>query len=75
VDLFDNEKDPLELKSFAGQADYADIQADLEIRLKRLRAELKVPEVDDPDATGQRTHRERQAKAAKNAAKKKTEAK
>jgi hypothetical protein len=31
--------------------------------------------VDDPDATGERTHRERQAKAAKNAAKKKSEAK
>ena len=75
VDLFDSTKDPLELKSFAGQADYADIQADLELRLKKLRTELKVPEVDDPDATGERTHRERQAKAAKNAAKKKSEAK
>jgi hypothetical protein len=32
-----------------------------------------VPDVDDPDATGERTHRERQAKAAKNAAKKKAE--
>jgi hypothetical protein len=32
-----------------------------------------VPDVDDPDATGERTHRERQAKAAKNAPKKKAE--
>ena len=73
VDLFDTAKDPLELRSFAGQKEYADIQADLEARLKRLRAELQVPEVDDPDATGERTHRERQAKAAKNAGKKKAE--
>ena len=73
VDLFDTAKDPLELKSVAGQPDYAAVQADLEARLKRLRAELQVPEVDDPDATGERTHRERQAKAAKNAAKKKAE--
>jgi arylsulfatase A-like enzyme len=73
VDLFDSAKDPLELKSFAGQKEYAEIQADLEARLKRLRTELQVPEVDDPDATGERTHRERQAKAAKNAGKKKAE--
>ncbi len=73
VDLFDTAKDPLELKSVAGQPDYAAVQADLEARLKRLRTELQVPDVDDPDATGERTHRERQAKAAKNAAKKKAE--
>ena len=73
ADLFDTAKDPLELKSVAGQPDYAAVQADLEARLKRLRTELQVPDVDDPDATGERTHRERQAKAAKNAAKKKAE--
>jgi arylsulfatase A-like enzyme len=73
VDLFDTAKDPGELRSFAGQPEYAAIQADLEARLKRLRTELLVPDVDDPDATGERTHRERQAKAAKNAAKKKAE--
>jgi len=32
-----------------------------------------VPEVDDPEATGERTHRDRQAKAAKNAGKKRAE--
>jgi arylsulfatase A-like enzyme len=75
VDLLDSTKDPLELKSFAGQADYADIQADLEIRLKRLRAELKVPDVDDPEATGERTIRRSQEQAKKNVAKKKAEVK
>jgi arylsulfatase A-like enzyme len=75
VNLFDSVKDPLELKSFAGQADYADIQADLELRLKRLRTELKVPDVDDPEATGQRTIRRPQEPAKKNAEKKKAEAK
>jgi arylsulfatase A-like enzyme len=75
VNLFDSVKDPLELKSFAGQADYAAIQADLEARLKRLRTELKVPDVDDPEATGERTIRRSQEQAKKNAAKKKTEAK
>jgi hypothetical protein len=75
VNLFDSVKDPLELKSFAGQADYADIQADLELRLKRLRTELKVPDVDDPEATGQRTIRRPQEPAKKNAEKKNAEKK
>lgn len=75
VNLFDSVKDPLELKSFAGQADYADIQADLELRLKRLRTELKVPDVDDPEATGERTIRRPQEQSKKNAEKKKAEAK
>lgn len=54
TDLFDSEKDPLELRSFFGDKDYATIQADLEARLKRLRSELQVPEKDDPMATGER---------------------
>ena len=53
-DLFDSEKDPLELNSFFGQKDYADVQADLEVRLKQLRETLQVPAVDDPMATGER---------------------
>jgi hypothetical protein len=40
-----------------------------------LRTELKVPDVDDPEATGERTIRRSQEQAKKNAAKKKTEAK
>lgn len=54
TDLFDGEKDPLELRSFYGDKEYATVQADLEARLARLRQELKVPEQDDPFATGQR---------------------
>ena len=42
-----------------------------EERLKRLRVELKVPDVDDPEATGERTIRRPQEQAKKNAAKKK----
>ena len=52
TDLFDGEKDPLELKSFYGQPGYESVQADLEARLAKLRADLKVPEVDDEFATG-----------------------
>jgi arylsulfatase A-like enzyme len=54
TDLFDSEKDPLELRSFFGDKDYVTVQADLEARLKRLRSELQVPEKDDPMATGER---------------------
>ncbi len=45
-ELFDLEKDPREMKSVYGQPDYASVQQELERELKRLRAELKVP---DPD--------------------------
>lgn len=75
TDLFDNQVDPLELRSFAGQKDYVDIQADLEKRLAKLRMELKVPAEDDPEATGQRTLRRQPDPAKKNAAKKKAEVK
>ncbi|HBI42532.1 MAG TPA: sulfatase [Planctomycetales bacterium] len=45
-ELFDLDKDPHELKSVYGQADYEKVQKELEAELKRLRTELKVP---DPD--------------------------
>jgi arylsulfatase A-like enzyme len=48
-ELFDLEKDPKELKSVYGTAEYARIQKDLEEELKRLRKELKVPEPDPPE--------------------------
>ena len=54
TDLFDSEKDPLELRSYFGDKEYVTVQADLEARLKRLRGELQVPEKDDPMATGER---------------------
>lgn len=53
ADLFDLEKDPHELHSFRGEPGYAEIEADLEKRIKQMRVELKVPEKDDPEATGE----------------------
>lgn len=53
-ELFDRDKDPHELQSVHGQAAYADAQKQLEGELARLRAELKVPEKDAPDASGRR---------------------
>ncbi len=50
-ELFDLENDPLELDSRYGDADYQDVQARLLSELKRLRAELEVPETD-PDLAG-----------------------
>ena len=43
-ELFDREKDPLELKSFYADPAYAATKAMLEKELTRLRQELKVPE-------------------------------
>jgi len=41
------------LHSFRGEPGYAEIEADLEKRIKQMRVELKVPEKDDPEATGE----------------------
>ncbi|MEA3213675.1 MAG: hypothetical protein QOE70_6732 [Chthoniobacter sp.] len=51
-ELFDLEKDPRELRSVYGAADYADTQKDLHQQLARLRTELKVPETDPPEVFG-----------------------
>jgi arylsulfatase A-like enzyme len=48
-ELFDLEKDPKELKSVYGTAEYAAVQKKLEGELARLRRELKVPEPDPPE--------------------------
>ncbi len=45
-ELFDRQKDPLELKSVYGQTEYTAAQKELETELARLRKELKVPEKD-----------------------------
>jgi arylsulfatase A-like enzyme len=66
TDLFDSEKDPLELKSFFGQPGYEAVQADLEARLAKLRTDLKVPAVDDELASGVKR---RNPPAVKNAGK------
>lgn len=49
-ELFDLKKDPNEMKSVYGQANYADVQSKLVKELDRLRKELKVP-VEDPRAS------------------------
>ncbi len=48
-ELFDLEKDPLELRSVFGQPEYAEAQKELEAELARLRTELKVPPQDPPE--------------------------
>jgi arylsulfatase A-like enzyme len=63
-ELFDRQKDPLELTSVYDADTYASVRKDLESQLTRLRAELKVPEQDPPEASGQRRQPPR-AKAAK----------
>jgi arylsulfatase A-like enzyme len=49
-ELFDLEKDPLELRSVYDQAEYATTQQELAAELTRLRTELKVPPQDPPEA-------------------------
>ncbi|MDO8545120.1 MAG: sulfatase [Opitutaceae bacterium] len=53
-ELFDREKDPLELKSVYNDAAYASTKAQLEKDLVRLRQELKVPEQIPPEWFGRR---------------------
>ncbi len=48
-ELFDLQTDPQELRSVYGQPEYAATQQELHAELKRLRAELKVPEQDPPE--------------------------
>ena len=45
--LFDLEADPEELQSVHGDPGYADVQAQLEVKLDSLRLHFAVPEVDD----------------------------
>jgi arylsulfatase A-like enzyme len=69
TDLFDSEKDPLEVKSFFGQPGYESVQADLEARLAKLRVDLKVPEVEDEYASGAKKRAGVNQGPAKNAGK------
>lgn len=48
-ELFDLEKDPLELRSVFGQPEYAAAQKELESELARLRTQLKLPAQDPPE--------------------------
>lgn len=49
-ELFDLRKDPAELRSIYGQAQYAETQRQLQAELARLRLQLKVPDPDPPEA-------------------------
>ena len=51
-ELFDREKDPVEMKSVFGDPAYATVQADLMKEVVRQRAILKEPAHDDPRAYG-----------------------
>jgi arylsulfatase A-like enzyme len=53
-ELFDRQADPRELKSVYDDPGYAEARAELSAEVKRLRAELKVPDQDDPAASGSR---------------------
>jgi hypothetical protein len=53
-ELFDLQKDPQELLSVYGSADYAGTQRELEVELQRLRTELKVPAVNPPEWYGKK---------------------
>jgi arylsulfatase A-like enzyme len=63
-ELFDRQQDPHELESVYEDAGYAKVRKELEGELARLREELKVPEKDDPAASGAR-HGPRQKARAK----------
>jgi len=53
-ELFDRETDPHEMKSVYDDAQYADVRRELHAEVTRLRGELKVPDVEDPAASGDR---------------------
>jgi arylsulfatase A-like enzyme len=48
-EMFDLQKDPHEMKSVFGDAEYAATQKELEKELAKLRTDLKVPEQDPPE--------------------------
>ncbi|MBX6313624.1 MAG: sulfatase [Isosphaeraceae bacterium] len=48
-ELFDRKEDPHELRSVFGEPGYAQVRAELEQELARLRRELKVPAQDPPE--------------------------
>jgi arylsulfatase A-like enzyme len=51
-ELFDNQQDPLELRSVYGDPAYAKVQQELTEELTRLRKEVKAPETVPPDWFG-----------------------
>ena len=65
-ELFDLTEDPLELRSVYDQPKYADTQKVLHAELKRLRAELKVPEQDPAITLPQQNQPKAKAEKARN---------
>jgi arylsulfatase A-like enzyme len=51
-ELFDLKKDPLELRSVWGDPEYAAVEKELSGELRRLRAELAVPDDEPPQVHG-----------------------
>jgi len=54
TELYDREKDPLEMRSFFAEASYATTVKELEAELQRLRTTLEIPAQEDPAASGGR---------------------
>ncbi len=54
TELYDREKDPLEMRTVHADASYAATVKELEGELKSLRTKLEVPEQEDPAASGGR---------------------
>jgi len=59
-EMYDVEKDPREMQSVYGQADYADVQARLHKELERLRTEVREPDEDPPASLSGRQQQNRQ---------------
>jgi len=70
-ELFDLKKDPNEMSSVYGSADYTEIQSGLEKELARLRKELEVPEVDPVGTKRKKVNRPKAGKGKPKAGKKK----
>jgi len=48
-ELYDNVKDPLELRNMLGHPGYETVEKELKLEVARLRKELRVPEDDNAD--------------------------
>jgi hypothetical protein len=72
-ELYDNQKDPLELKNMLGQPGYETVEKELKLEVARLRKELKVPEDDNSDYDAFVSERKKSRPASKKKAAKASE--